>query len=204
MERKQKRIGVTGGIGCGKSTLCKILESYNFPVFYSDNVVKDLYEQDNIKTELVELLGTDILSNGHINKHRLFYIINFDILRANKLRNFVYPKVMDLFDQFCKLHSDKEFIFMESALIFEEKLDDKFDYVISVIANLALRVSRVQERDKSRSLEDIYKIIYRQCSDEHRIQQSDWVIYNNTDKKDLIDQLKVILFNLLLEKSLKK
>jgi dephospho-CoA kinase len=174
-------IGITGGIGCGKSTVSQIFELLGCVVFNSDEVAKTIYFETEIKNKVLRLLGPEAyLSNAQLNKPFISSKIfsNTDLLQ--KLNAIIHPAVMYKFGEFVK-HSKAKLILKETALLFEAHLESGCDKIIVVAANDELRIKRVMLRDKL-SKEAVLKKIQSQLSQEEKIKKADYVITNNEDK----------------------
>jgi len=174
-------IGITGGIGSGKSTVSQIFELLGCAVFNSDEVAKTIYFETEIKNKVLLLLGPEAyLSDAQLNKPFINSKIfsNTDLLQ--QLNAIIHPAVMHKFGEFVK-HSKAKLILKETALLFEAHLESGCDKIIVVAANDELRIKRVMLRDKL-SREAVLKKIQSQLSQEDKIKKADYVITNNEDK----------------------
>jgi dephospho-CoA kinase len=144
-----KSIGITGGIGSGKSLVCKILEKLGYPVFYADLAAKKVMNEDHtLKSELIHLLGENAYLNNEINRS----FIADQIFKSSQLKNevnaLVHPAVYRAYENW-KQEQKSNLVFNESALLFETGSYKRFDATILVSANLETRIQRVMERDRS-------------------------------------------------------
>jgi dephospho-CoA kinase len=186
-----KKIGITGGIGSGKSLVCAILECFGFPVFYSDIEAKILLESNQkIKEELILIFGNEIYSSGSLDKLRLSKILFSDKKLLLKLNSIVHPQVRLKFDEWAK-NQNSRFVFNESAILFETGGYTKFDATILVIAPLDLKIKRIISRD-SISENQVFERMNNQWSDEEKIKFATYVI-NNDEKEGVLQQVEDIL-----------
>ena len=183
-----KIIGLTGGIGSGKTTIAKVFSSLGIPVFNSDTTAKKLYEDLEIINTITAILGNKVLDeNGRINKIKMAEIIFNDSEKLNSINRFIHPKVKNKFDEFCEVNRNTNYIIKEAAILFESGSYKNLDGVICVVSPLELRVKRVLIRDQQTEAE-ILKRISNQWSDEQRVARSNWVI-NNEENNTLLDQV---------------
>ncbi len=185
------KIGITGGIGSGKTTVCKIFESLGIPVYYADDRAKWLMaNQADLKSKISELFGEEAydesgqLNRGHIAK---IAFSNPEILK--ELNAIVHPAVGEDGIAWMKEQEQKNvpYALKEAALIFESGSYKQLDKVITVYAPEYLRIERVMKRDNS-TREAIKSRIDKQMPEEKKIALSDYVIYNN-GKQSLIQQV---------------
>jgi dephospho-CoA kinase len=192
MENNVKIIGITGGIGSGKSTISKFIEERGFIVINSDSKAKSLYiENQDLKSELIKEFGQQFyLPDGNINKSFIENIIfgedDESKIKLNKLNRLVHPLVIQSnIDEIDQLVEDGEkTIFVESALIFEIGMEDAYDYIISVYANPEIALKRAISRTGA-SKEQIEKRIKSQLSPEEKKKKADFVINNNGTLEEL-------------------
>lgn len=191
-------VGLTGGIGSGKSTIAKWFESQNIPVYIADKEAKALMNRSKvIKRKLITLFGESAYENGKLNREYLASkIFNNKALLA-KMNAIVHPKVASHFERWLK-KQDSPYVIKEAAIIFENNLEYQYDYIITVIADEDLRIARVIQRDNV-SIEKVESIIRNQLSDEEKIKKSDFVIKNN-DLEEAKKQAQLI-HQTLLKKS---
>lgn len=182
----KKIIGLTGGIGSGKTTVAKFIEEMGFPVYFSDDRAKDIVNDDEVlKNNIKELLGEEAYDeNGFYNKKYVSEIVfNNDETRL-QLNALIHPAVKIDFENWVnKQHA--EFIFKETALLFELKLNESCYKSVLVTADDNIRIKRVMDRDQ-KTYREIEAIIDKQMPEKDKIKRADFVIYNN----DGIDELK--------------
>lgn len=171
-------VGLTGGIGSGKTTISKCFESFGIPIYIADDEAKGLMRRSKvIKRKLVQLFGESAYKDGELNKPFLASKIFNDKTWLLKMNAIVHPKVASHFQRWLK-KQDSPYVIKEAAIIFENKLERQYDYIITVIADEDLRIERVMKRDNA-SKEKIKAIIKNQLSDAEKIEKSDFVITNN-------------------------
>ena len=174
-------VGLTGGIGSGKSTVAKLFEIIGCAVFYSDTVAKEIYFDSNIKPQIISLLGKEVyLSENKIDKKYVSSKIFSDTDLLRQLNAIIHPAVIEKFKEFKKLNAGK-LIVKETALLFEAKLGSEVDKIILVAANDELRIKRVMQRD-GLSHEEVINKMKAQLPQEDKIKLSDFVIYNNEEE----------------------
>lgn len=184
-------VGITGGIGSGKSTVSKVLSAMNFPVFNSDKTAKFLINSDQeIFAKLRALFGPEIYKKGQVDKVLLATIIFNDFTAREEVNAIVHPKVREAFKDFCS-NSLSPLVFNEAAILFETGAFQNFDKTILVTAPEEIRVNRVVARDNS-SESLVLERMKAQWSDELKIPLADFVIVND-EKQPLLIQIEEIL-----------
>jgi dephospho-CoA kinase len=184
-------VGLTGGIGSGKSTVAKFFEVLRVPVYYSDESAKRSYYQPEVKSKIIDLLGTEAYSEDEkIDRVMISKKVFGEPSLLQKLNAIIHPAVDADFKEFLKEHSGEKFIVKESALLFETGIYKKMDKNILVTAPLELRVKRVVDRDKTDEA-SVIKRINHQMPDEEKIPISDFVILND-EKEAVIPQVLAI------------
>ena len=181
------KIGITGGIGSGKTFICHILEKLGYPVFYSDMEAKKLMnENKHIIEKIKKFLGNEAYLNGIIDKSFIAQKIFETPTLRNELNSIVHPEVYLAFDNWCKYQTNK-LVFNESALLFETESYKRFDKTILITADISTKIERIKKRDKLNEIE-INNRMNTQIMDEIKIKLADFVIENN-DNKLLLPQL---------------
>lgn len=172
-------VGLTGGIGSGKSTVAKLFEVMGVPVYNSDLRAKEMYYKPEVKEQVVALLGPAAYdASGKLDPAHVSKVIFSDSGVLSKINSIIHPAVEADFREFVAKHSDKKLILKESALLFETGLYKKLDKIILVTSPIALRIARVQSRDNI-SEADIIKRMNYQMPDEEKAPISDFVIVND-------------------------
>ncbi len=171
-------IGLTGGIGSGKTTISKCFESFGIPVYVADYEAKALMNRSKvIKRKLIQLFGESAYKKGKLNRAYLASKIFNDKALLTKMNAIVHPKVASHFKRWLK-KQEAPYVIKEAAIIFENNLERQYDYIITVVADEDLRIKRVMKRDNS-TLKKVKSIISNQLADAEKIDKSDFVITNN-------------------------
>ena len=183
-----KVIGITGGIGTGKTKALNFFKSKNIPCYESDRRAKDLLnsEMELIKT-IKSIFGEDIYNESGIDRKALASIVFNQKESLKILNDTVHPFVKSDFNKFIKKQKSK-IIFYESAIIFEHAMQEYFDKIILLISPFKDRIKRLIKRD-GLSLDEIKKRISNQFDDKDKIPLSDYII-NNKSWKDTILELE--------------
>lgn len=182
----KKIIGLTGGIGSGKTTVAKFIQEMGFPVYFSDDRAKDIVNDDEVlKNNIKELLGEEAYDeNGFYNKKYVSEIVfNNDETRL-QLNALIHPAVKIDFENWVASQKT-EFVFKETALLFELNLNESCYKSVLVTADDNIRIKRVMDRDQ-KTYREIEAVIDKQMPEKDKIKRADFVIYNN----DGIDELK--------------
>ena len=172
-----KIIGLTGGIGSGKTTVLNYFKQFDIPVYVADIEAKRImHETSEVVSKVKTLFGRDAYLNGKLNRRYIANIVFNDKTMLTLLNAIVHPAVYNDFLMF-KANQKAPYLIYESALLFENHSEAKFDKVILVIAPMSLRIERIQKRDQS-SVADIEARIKNQMSDQEKKEKSDYVILN--------------------------
>jgi dephospho-CoA kinase len=185
-------IGITGGIGSGKSMFCRMISENGYKVINADFVAKELYIRNkNLSKKLVLAFGKDILNfKGKIILPKLKEIIFSSKKNFLKVNSIVHPVVIDTIKKDIKKAKEKVII-VEAALIFESKFDKLLDYVITVFSNKKTRIDRIMMRDGSKK-RDVERVINLQMDDRLKVEKSDFVVVNNKTIEDLYNQAEIL------------
>jgi len=188
---------VTGGIGSGKSTVCKLIENKGMHVYYSDERAKFLMSHNqDLKRGIVEIFGNkSYQSNGTLDRSFLSGEIFADHTLKLALEKVVHPAVRADFDQWL-LQNDAPIVFKESALVFETS-DGSCQEILVIITDKELRIQRVLERSSQLSRTDVMNRISNQTSDQIRRDGSSFIIENNADKKTLEQRVDYFLASVI-------
>ena len=190
-----KIVGLTGGIGSGKTTVAHMFKALGVPVFNSDDEAKVLMNSSVIiKKEIIELLGENSYKDDTLNKPYIASQIFNTKAVLKQINAIVHPKVAAAFDTWVS-KQNAPYVIKEVAILFETRTDSFVDFIITVIAPLETRIQRVMERDQ-KSREAVELIIDNQLSDSEKIKKSHYVIENNnrliTEKKVLEIHTKIL------------
>ncbi|MCX6275753.1 MAG: dephospho-CoA kinase [Bacteroidetes bacterium] len=179
-----KVVGITGGIGSGKSTVCNVFRVLGIPVYEADSEAKKLYDLPEVIAELKKVFGGHYFSkSGELDKRKFADLIFNDETALQKINDIVHPYVKKSFREWRKTHNDKPYVLKEAAILFESGSDKGCDKVITVTAPDNVRLKRVMKRDQ-RTADQVNKIIAKQWSDAEKVKRSDFVIVN--DESDLV------------------
>jgi dephospho-CoA kinase len=172
-----KIIGLTGGIGSGKTMVVEYFKSLGIPVFIADEEAKKLMTSHDIINALSNEFGNEILKNGILNREKLAQLVFNNPKKLQKLNGIVHPKVKIHFENWVEKHKNYPFVAKEAAILFESGSYKYCDTIITVTCPLEIRLQRVMKRDKT-DRESVLKRIENQWTDEQRIAKSDYVIDN--------------------------
>lgn len=175
------KIGLTGGIGSGKSTVASIFEILGVPVYYADVRAKKLMEQnDDIIHFIKKTFGEDSYINGNLNKTHLSAQLFVDSKKREQLNSFVHPLTIADAENWMNSQSSI-YCIKEAALIFESKAEKNLDLVIGVFSPLELRLERIINRDHISYTEALTKI-NSQMNEDEKMRKCDFVIHNNEEE----------------------
>ncbi len=187
-----KIIGLTGGIGSGKTTVAHFFEEVGIPVFYSDEVAKVVTNKDQTLQIIKKVFGATVFDGAQLDRKKLAEVVFADENQLLKLNNIIHPLVKIEFELWKSTHKTEPFLIKESAVLFESGSYKECDFVINVIAPLDERINRVIKRD-SIAKEQVEARINNQWNDEMRSKNSHFNINNDTllnVKKQVIEILK--------------
>ena len=190
-----KIVGLTGGIGSGKTTIAKHIKSMGIPVYIADDAAKKILLLPETLNALKLVFGNAIFDDELLNKDKLSKIVFNNPEMLKQLNQIVHPAVKKDFDKWLLLHENQPLVVKEAAILFESGSYKDCDVIITIVAPVEERIQRVVERDHTIS-DAVLSRINNQWSDEMRIEKSDYVIEN----KDIIKacaQTDKILKNIL-------
>ena len=189
------KLGLTGNIGSGKTTVSKVFESLGVPIFYADKEAKKLYSLDPVKERVLLLFGKSTINDlGEIDFKLLSDIVFKDKNKLEQLTNIIHPLVFKNYHMWLETIQQQDYSIHESAIIYEYSQQKYFDKVICVSAPYELRVQRIIERDKT-TLDKVEERIRNQMNETEKISLSDFVIVND-EKSFIIKQVMEIHNNL--------
>lgn len=185
-------LGITGGIGSGKSTVSELFRMCGVPVYIADEESKKLVATSPvIKEKLIGLFGEELYSGGMLNKALLASHIFNDKGKLNRVNSIIHPEVEIHFKKWTEEHARYPIVAKEAAILFESGFNKLVDKVVMVYAPLDIRIDRVMKRDNV-ARELVEARIKNQMPDEEKAKLSDFVIVNN-DTSSLIEQVLTIL-----------
>lgn len=192
-------MGLTGGIGAGKTLVARIFELLRVPVFNADTQAKAILGNDeNVRAQVIEVFGSKAYLASAPNRKFLASRVFSDDNMRKKLNAIVHPAVGEAFKQWVKDHSDKPYLLKEAAIIFETGGESKLDGVVLVTAPETVRIERVMNRDKV-SENQVRDRMAAQWSDEEKFKKSDYHIVN--DGKTAIIPQVLAMHDALLQKA---
>lgn len=180
------QVGITGGIGSGKSLICKIFGVLGVPVYDADYRAKNLMTTDGILIDQIkkEFGSLSYNEKGALNREHLSAAVFSEPARLEKLNSFVHPRVEVDYNQWVSANSRSKYVLKEAALLFEAGSYLKLDQIILVTAPQEIRIARVLVRDVHRTKEDIVKIIQNQMPEAEKELKANFIIRN--DESELI------------------
>ena len=190
------KVGLTGGIGSGKSTVSKILISKGFSVYNSDNRAKWLMNNnDNLKSNIISIFGNKAYLKGSLNRKYLSAKVFNDSLKLKALNNLVHPLVAIDFKNWLLHQKSKDFVFKEAAILIESGAYKEMDKIIVVSCPENIRLERVLKRDGN-SPELVKKRMQNQISETEKINHADFVVKNNGNESDLVLEVEFVISEL--------
>lgn len=186
------KIGITGGIGSGKSVVSHLLEVMGVPVYISDIETKKLTATDDcIRRKLIALLGEDVYAGGVLNKTLLANYLFSSPEHARQVNSIIHPRVKADFRQWAERHGDFPIVGIESAILIEAGFAGEVDAVVMVYASRETRLQRAMERDGA-TREMIENRMRSQMNDEEKYRQADFVIINEGETPLIPQVLELI------------
>jgi dephospho-CoA kinase len=184
------QVGITGGIGSGKTTVCKVFEILNVPVYYADDRAKHLMNHDEgLKSAIIEVFGVNTYSkDGKLDRRYLSETVFASNKMVEKLNALVHPKIREDYMLWTLSYNQNPYLLREAALLVETGMYKQLDFLITVFAEVNTRIIRVLERDPHRSEKQIREIIKKQVSEGERQSKAD-VTLNNNGNQLLIPQI---------------
>jgi dephospho-CoA kinase len=172
-----KIIGLTGGIGSGKTTIAQYFKSLGVAVYIADDEAKKLLELPDIQNKIKAIFGESVFENNVISKEKLASVVFQNPQKLSELNTIIHPAVKEHFKLWVAIHQNEPFVIKETAILFESGSDIDCDKIITVVAPLETRIQRVISRDQT-SKETILNRINNQWTDEMRMAKSDYIIEN--------------------------
>jgi dephospho-CoA kinase len=192
-----KVIGLTGGIGSGKTTIGKYFESFGIPVYIADTESKKILGLPETAILIQNKFGDSVFEKGKINNSKLAQLVFNDKQKLQQLNSILHPLVKKHFEQWLRNHPASPIVIKEAAILFESGSYLDCDSVITVVAPLESRIERVVNRDNI-SREMVLQRMNNQWSDEQRVAKSDFVI-ENSDAQQARQQAEEILKKLIIQ-----
>ena len=190
------KVGLTGGIGSGKSTVAKIFETFSIPVFYADQEAKWLLDNDiEIKNQLTQLFGEDVYSEKGIDRKKLADIIFTNQNAISRVNGIIHPAVANRFEKWSLDQMESAYVLQEAAILFETGGYKRMDKNILVTAPEKLRIARIIQRDGTTEDEIKERMAY-QWDESHKMPLADFVILNDGQQM-LLPQIRKVHEDLL-------
>lgn len=179
MNHPEKKVGITGNIGSGKTTVARVFESMGIPVFHADERAREIMENDEVIQQVVDLFGAQVVdSDGHIDRSRLAKVVFSDRASLQRLNALIHPLVRNSYFQWHHGQQGAPYTLMEAAILFETGFVSHMDHSILVVAPESLRIRRVCERDQVEA--SLVKERMRNQRDQAELEQmADFVIVND-------------------------
>lgn len=182
-----KRLGITGGIGSGKTTVCRIFRVLGVPVFVADTIAKQLMNSDRgIRDAINTIADKDIYTSGELDRKELGRLIFNRPELLRRVNAAIHPAVFRMFDEWA-VESKEPYVIMEAAILFESGADEFVDRVVTISAPVEERIARVMGRNEL-SREEVIRRINNQIEDDEREDQSYYVI-NNAENEMIISEI---------------
>lgn len=184
------RIGITGGIGSGKSTVAHVFEVLGIPVYYADREAKKMMNEDEeLKYQIVQEFGNAAYENGVLNRKHLASVVFANQEKLSVLNSIVHPATIRHGKEWMKKQTTP-YAIKEAALIFESGTQEHLDYVIGVSAPLHLRIHRAMQRD-SVTREEIQRRMQNQIKEEIKMRLCDFVIKNDEEQLVIVQVMAI-------------
>ena len=190
-----KIIGLTGGIGSGKTTVANYLIERQIPVYIADDEARKITDSKKVTLKIIKAFGNEIIENQKVNRKALANIVFKNKEKLAQLNAIIHPEVQKHFKKWLKSKQDYSFVVKESAILFESGSYKDCDVVILVTAPIETRIERTMKRDNV-TRETILNRINNQLSEEEKIKKSDFII-QNTSLKDTYNQIEEMLKKLI-------
>jgi dephospho-CoA kinase len=185
-----KCVGLTGGIGSGKSTVAKIFLSLGIPVFFADDVAKSCYGERPIQQQVINAFGSDLYKDGQLQSKILASRVFGHPDALQKLEAIIHPRVHELWTDFTRAHSGAKYIVRENAILIASNGHLTCDKIILVTAPLEVKIQRVMQRSQL-TREQIEARIQHQWTDEQLTPFADWIVAND-NQNSILKQVLLI------------
>tara|TARA_B110000046_G_scaffold52102_1_gene58174 strand:- start:49213 stop:49824 length:612 start_codon:yes stop_codon:yes gene_type:complete len=183
------KVGITGGIGSGKSAVCNILKNLGVPIFSSDGVGRKILNNDeSLKSQIKKNFDSDMYTSaGTIDRERMAKLVFNNPDELKKLNELVHPRVKSEFESWCKKNEEKPYVVKEAAILFETSQHKELDKMVTVFCPKDERIRRIKKRDDT-TQESIEKRMLHQYTDAERNALADFIIMND-GKEDFLPQV---------------
>lgn len=188
-------IGITGSIACGKSTVSNYLKSKGYIVIDADKIGHEALDDDYVKEKLILAFGNEILDDNKINRQKLGELVFGNSSNLNVLNSIIHPEIRKKILEKIDKNNDKEFIFIDVALLFEAKFDDLVDKIIVVYVDKNTQLTRLMKRNSISEKEALSRIV-SQMSPIEKAKLGDYTVNNNLDVINTYEQVDKVLSEL--------
>lgn len=187
------QVGITGGIGSGKSVVCKIFSCLGIPVYDADSHAKEIMTTDGILIEQIKKEFGDLSyhSDGTLNRKYLSEVAFHDPQRLAVLNNLIHPRVQEHYGRWVHRKVDHAYVIKEAALLLEAESAKTLNFIITVYAPDSVRMHRVLSRDPHRDEAQVKAIMHKQLPEEEKMKRADAVIVND-DRTLVIPQVLLL------------
>ena len=191
---KKLKVAVTGNIGSGKSSFCKLLEEMNYSVIKADEIAKDLLvNNEKVKQEIIKHFGKSVYIGKEVNRKYLADKIFSNQSNLNKINSIVHPLAIEtVITQMSKQLQSSDLVFHEAALIYEADIEDLFDIVVLISADLKIRMERKSKSD-SLSEEEFMMRESNQIPEDEKKKRADFVFANNGTLEELKTKAEMLI-----------
>lgn len=184
------RLGVTGGIGSGKSSVCKVFNVLGIPVFYSDPEAKAIMNNDlSVRSKINAIAGKDLYLSGNLDREELSTMIFNDEELLGRVNALIHPLVFQNFILWADMQT-APYVIMEAAILFESGASELVDKVLTVVAPLDQRIDRLVKGNQL-TREQVMDRIRNQMDDDVKVKNSDYIIYNSEDDMIIPSVLRI-------------
>lgn len=181
------RLGVTGGIGSGKSTVCKIFDVLGIPVFSADDEGRIIMDTNReLINDLNKLIGENLYASGKLDRNKLASVIFNDNSMLKRVNSLVHPLIFSRYQEWCK-QQDADYVILEAAILFGAGAEKHVDKILTVTAPLEERINRVMERNLM-SREQVMERVKNQMPEDEMVKRSDFII-NNSENVMIIPEV---------------
>ena len=185
-------VGLTGGIGSGKTTVAKLFAKQGIPIYIADERAREIMDRPDVVQAVQQIFTTSVITErGLLDRAKIKQIVFDQKELLQQLNQVVHPRVKEDFDQWLDQHKHAPIVMKESAILFENGLEHTCDLIVLVVAPEEVRIERVMARDGV-SKEQVQKIINNQMKDEEKVKRSQYIIENNNKKSIESDIISII------------
>ena len=187
------QVGITGGIGSGKSMICKVFSCLGVPVYDADSRAKSIMISDNVLVENIKATFGDASYKADGSLHRDYFAkeVFYSPEKLKKLNQLIHPRVQLDYENWVQKNKTHRYVVKEAALLFESGSYKNLDEIIVVWAPDSIRLQRVRNRDSHRTEEDIKQIMSRQLPEEEKVKRASYVIHNDETQLVIPQVLKL-------------